>query len=183
METLHANTIPTGSDSRSQAFEAPCGEKGVVYQVTGARRKIGTYCEGQTETLGAFLSSFKLFGINRFRWRSSLPCRLLLAFRRCVDTEALSSCIQLHIILPSGHEWDAKGGIGRTRTSGSRCCFLDFSPVDLGCFGSTSGIPNRAARALCFSSSGSSTAGASPGVVVEVIVGAGSCKSSSVCRR
>jgi hypothetical protein len=26
--------IPTGNDSNSQAFEAPCGEKGVVYQVT-----------------------------------------------------------------------------------------------------------------------------------------------------
>lgn len=51
-------------------------------------------------------------------------------------------------------------------TSGS--CLLDFSSVDVG---TTSGIPNREARALRFSSSGSSTAVAAAGFVVEDVVG------------
>ena len=55
-------------------------------------------------------------------------------------------------------------------TSGGCWCFLRFLSIDLG---STSGIPNRAARALCFSSSESSTVVPSAGVVVEVTVDVG----------
>ena len=58
-------------------------------------------------------------------------------------------------------------------TSGSCCCLLDLLSVDLDLLGSTSGIPNRAARALRFSSSRSSAVVVSIGVAVEVIVDAG----------
>lgn len=69
------------------------------------------------------------------------------------------------------HEHIVKGWIRLTHTSGS--CFLDSLVAGVGWLGSTSGIPNLAARALRFSSSGSSVV--EPTSFVVEVVDAGSC--------
>lgn len=113
-ETLQTNTTQTGNDSRFQAFEAPCSGKGCcASEDMEVRHRVRAYCKGQTETLSAFLSSFKLFRIRRFLWCSSLSSGLLLAFRRCVDAETLSPCLQLRFVLQYGMNGSPRIGLGR----------------------------------------------------------------------
>ena len=74
------------------------------------RRNVLTHREGQTETLGAFLSPFKLFRINRFSC-SSLPRGRFFALGRRVNAEALSPCLQLPFALQYGMSGPSEGGL------------------------------------------------------------------------
>lgn len=124
-----------------------------------ARQSTEAYCEGDTETLSAFLPPFKFFRVDRLLWCSPrpLPPRLPIAFQSLA--EAFGPCLQARVILQDKMSVPFKGGIGVMQTSVS--CFS----ADIGCLDSTTGIPNRAARALRFSSSESSTAVTTAGFI------------------
>lgn len=163
--------IRTRNDSRFQAFEVPCERRGL--HVKGWGISMGHRDSPRWAHRNVRRVSFSV-RVLQDQWAPLV----LLASSRVVS--CFLQTRRFRSVRPSPlaslrsrvwHKWPAKGWIGWIHTSGDCCCFLDLLSADFGCLGSTSGIPNRAARALRFSSSGSSSSTVgSAGAVVEVVV-------------
>lgn len=81
-------------------LKCPVEGKHVASEYVEIRQNVETYCEGDTETLSAFLSPFKLFRVDRLLWRSSLPPRSpIAAIRICFCAETFGPFLQLRLVL------------------------------------------------------------------------------------